>query len=148
MALPFVFGMGVADQPPYGFQITCGDGLVDPGQVHGRVIGLDATADGLSRRGRLDGRGCRALVRLRLAPRALGEDRRSLRLPELDRANLLGGGLAVAVRGAERGREHGAGVGVVEQGVRRGGELDAGAGEVDRGRVLAAAGERFGMKLS
>ena len=73
------------------------------------------------------------------APRALDEQRRALRLPQLDRAPLLGARFGAATRGAQRDRERLARVGVVEQVVGRGGDLDGGAREGDRRGVLAAA---------
>ncbi len=77
-------------------EVARGDGEFEARQHGGRRVRTDAPPDGLPRQhGRRGGSGDR-LDPLALAPRALGEQRRALRLPQLDRATLLGVGLDAA----------------------------------------------------
>ena len=71
-----------------------------------------------------------------VAPDALGEERRALGLPQLDRASLLGVGLIAPASGPECRGERQPCVGVVEQRVGCRGDLDGGAA---RGRPRPCA---------
>src|SRR5206468_6821976 len=69
--------------------------------------------------------------------------RGALRLPQLNRARLLGGGLVAPAGGTQRHREREPRVGVVQQSVGRGGDVDGCTRELDGGGMLATPRQRL-----
>ena len=110
----------------------------------GRRVGAHAPVRGARRLEATSRRARSARPRVVVALRPLGEQRRALRLPQLDGAALLGVGLAAAAGGAQRRGEGEARVGVVEQRVGGGGDGDRGLRQLDRRGVLAALRQRLG----
>src|SRR5262249_60327946 len=78
------------------------------------------------------------------APHSLDEQRRTLRLPQLDRARLPGLGLRCAAGCAQPRAERAPGVSVIEQRVGRRCDTDGGARELDCCRMLTTSRERLG----
>ena len=136
--------MALIEDGRYRIEVARGESGVEAGLHRGRRVRTHAPpprrrcGDGLLG-GDVDRRDATAI-----ASRALQEQRRSLRLPELDRATLLGVGLGATSGRPQGGRQRHARVGVVEERVGGGGDPDGGLRQRDGGGVLAALRQGFG----